>query len=114
MTAQPNWSPVDEQTGSLLDLLADDGSAIPGPDEEWHHFVVELESVARMDDGVISPNEMRPRIRDKVAPRRVGPFYRRACLTGLIAPCGYDLSNDTKGKNAGRPIRLYAWKLAAR
>lgn len=108
MTTQPQWSPVDTETGDLLSLLADDGTLTKAA--QWDEFTACLRLASVWDDGLVQQNRMRPLIKDKVDPRRVGPFYRRACLEGLIAPTGdWQTSNDHAGKNAGRPMRTYRW-----
>lgn len=106
----PTWSPVDEQTGSLLDLIADDEH--PSVDYEWDIF---RQAILQAADpiGVVRQNSVRPLIAGKIAPRRVGPMYRRACREGLIyATDQWEQSDDKSGKNAGRPVRIYRRKPA--
>lgn len=104
----PAWSPVDEPTGDLLALVAHDETH-PRPAEEWDEFVRAVETVAAIDGGTVSPNAVRPRIRGLVAPRRIGAFYRRALLEGLLRTTGeWVISDDADGRNAGRPCRVYA------
>lgn len=100
------FAPVDEQTSDLLDLIADDGHV--SVDYEWETFKTILHSVATLH-GRVSPNAMRPKL-TQVAPRRIGPFYKRACREGLIEWRGdYETSDDAKGRNTGRPCRVYAY-----
>jgi hypothetical protein len=66
-TGQPAWSPADEQTADLLDLIADDGSAVPSKAEEWALYVRCLRDIttgARTfgTDPVINPNVRPPMI----------------------------------------------------
>lgn len=106
MTA-PTWQPVDEQTGNLLDFLADDGTA--QREAQFAAFVAILRHVAKHNDGAISPNDTRVHTRAEIDPPRVGPFFRRAQLEGLIVAAGWAVSDDAEGKNAGRPARTYRW-----
>lgn len=113
MSTQPAFESVDNYTGDLLDLMADTNH--PSPDFEWAEFRTALAHVARTNGGVIDQNRMRPLTRGVVAPRRTGAFYRRACLEGLIAPTGdWSVSDDTEGRNAGRPMRTYRYLAGAR
>lgn len=104
MTA-PQWSPVDDDTADLLTLVADTDHFSIGL--EWGIFVTAL-MVAAGSDGMVRPNDMRPMLAGRVAPRRVGSFYRKACLEGLIAPTDkWQTSDDAHGRNVGKPARIY-------
>ncbi len=101
----PAWSPVDEETGDLLSLVADTNH--PSPAFEWRTFTDAVVRVAHMHGGQVDQNHVRPLIRGEIAPKRIGPFYRRACLEGWLVFDGYSISADTEGRNAGRPMRAY-------
>lgn len=104
---QPRFAQVDEPTADLLSLVAEDPH--PSVDHEWELFKAALKESAD-PAGYLSQNTVRPLITDKIAPRRVGPFYRRACAEGLIhALDEWEISDDVKGKNSGRPVRKYRW-----
>lgn len=108
MTAQPQWSAVDDATADLLALVADEGH--PSVDYEWDEFVNALRYVADAD-GICRPNALRPLLRGVVAPKRIGAFVNRALAAGLIEPTGeWQTSNDAEGRNAGRPARVYRLK----
>lgn len=101
----PAWRSLDEETTDLLSLIAED--AHPSNEFEWRTFTDALITVANVD-GVVTQNAMRTLLRGKVAPRRTGPFYRRACLEGLLVATGdWEVSDDHEGRNAGRPCRIY-------
>jgi hypothetical protein len=107
MTA-PAWSPVDDSTADLLTLVADAGHV--SADAEWSLFVEALRVVAIGPGGRIGPNELRPLIRGKVAPRRIGAFTNRALSLGLVAYTGeWEVSDDTEGRNRGKPARVMRW-----
>lgn len=103
MTTQPAWDTVDNYTADLLQLVAEDPH--PSSEHEWTEFTRCLRHAADLD-GVISPNRLRPLVRGVIAPRRIGAFTNRAVRSGLVAYTGrYEISDDTEGRNSGRPCR---------
>ena len=108
MSTAPTWSPVDDDTASLLTLVAD--PTHPSVDHEWHVYLAALATIAETNAGIISPNALRPLVRGHVAPRRIGALANRALKLGLIVYTGgYEISDDTEGRNAGRPARIMRW-----
>lgn len=109
MTTAPQWSPVDDETCDLLALVAT-GPPTGTPEHEWSEYVAALEFVAEAREGLIPPNSLRPLVRGVVAPQRLGAFCNRAVSRGLIEATGdWQVSDDTEGRNAGRPMRCYRW-----
>lgn len=108
MTTAPNWQPVDNDTADLLTLVADTDH--PSVAFEFADFLSVVRSVAAAHGGEVDQNHVRPQIRGRVAPKRIGSFYRRACLDGVLAVDGYSISDDHEGRNAGRPMRRYRWR----
>lgn len=107
MSAQPHWQPVDADTGDLLTLLADDGT-IP-TDNEWEVYLAAVREAAD-DAGIVRPNALRPLLRGRVKPCRVGAFTRRALLAGvLVRTGGYEVSDDTASRNGGKPAPVMRW-----
>lgn len=104
---QPVFDSVDNYTADLLDLLAYDHPARPST--QWDTFVEALAAAADPVTGLIDQNDVRPRLRHHVDPRRIGAFYHKAATLGLIAPAGWSVSDDTLGRNSGRPMRVYRW-----
>jgi hypothetical protein len=94
---------VDHATGDLLDVIA-------GSDDHAHHRA-EIErtiwAVALDYDGHINPNHVRARIPTWVQPQLVGPTYRAMTLAGDIEPDGWTTNTDTRGRNSGKPLRMY-------
>lgn len=108
MTTAPQWSPVDDETADLLALVADEGH--PSADYEWDVFCAAPYEVAYYSDCIISPNRLRPKLRGHVAPRRIGAFTYRALPQGLVEYTGdWEISNDTEGRNSGKPARVMRW-----
>jgi len=110
----PQWA--DSGQGDLLELVALGSPSTGTADAEWDSFVAALKRASLYEfGGVIRPNVLRPMVRDEVAPRRVGAFTSRAVARGLIEPTGdFEVSDDTRGRNAGRPARCYRWIGGAR
>jgi hypothetical protein len=105
----PQWSAIEEDTADLLALVALGPLAPKTADEEWAEFVRCLRHAAD-EHGVIQPNTLRPLVRGVVAPQRIGAFVHRATSRGLVAYTGeWQVSDDTEGKNAGKPARVMRW-----
>ena len=107
----PRFEPVDSNTADLLTVLAEQNPATPQEVREWEHFVKTLREVA-LATGLIDQNAVRPLLRDEVKPNRIGAFYRRAALAGLIQPEGWNNSDDLEQRNRGKPTRVYRWLAA--
>jgi len=108
MTSQPTWAPIDDDTASLLTLVADVDH--PSVDHEWTVYVNALTILAELYGGTIRPNDLRPMVRNHIAPRRIGAFTNRALKLGLVAYTGdWQISDDHEGKNAGKPARVMRW-----
>jgi hypothetical protein len=102
----PEWDPVDDATADLLTLVADEHHV--SADHEWRTFTDAVVRVAHSHGGRVDQNDVRPLIRGRIAPKRIGAFWRRACLEGLLVVDGWSVSDDREGRNAGRPMRCYA------
>lgn len=109
MSTQPRWEAVDSEVADLLTLVAD--VEHPSVDFEWEHFLGSLREVAICTaDGLIRPNALRPKLRGQVAPRRIGAFTNRALSQGLVEYTGeWQISDDTEGRNGGKPARVMRW-----
>lgn len=109
----PVWESVDDDTASLLDLLADDGTV--SADYEWDVYVEALRRLGEREDawpvpGTIDPNDLRAAIAGRIKPQRVGAFTHRALSQGLVEYTGqWVVSTDTKGRNRGKPMRELRW-----
>ncbi|MFJ9387766.1 hypothetical protein ACIRON_03030 [Nocardioides sp. NPDC101246] len=108
MTTSPTWSAVDDTTADLLTILAEKNQALPVWADEWDWFLHILREAAK-ETGVIDQNDVRAQLRERVRPARIGAYYRRACLQGLIRTEGWNESNDLEQRNAGKPTRTYRW-----
>ena len=103
----PAWHPVDDTTGDLLSLIADDPH--PSVDHEWQAWLAAVRTVAA-PDGRVDPNRLRREVRGVVAPRRCGAFVNRALAAGLLVWRGdWVVSDDHAGRNGGKPCRTYIY-----
>jgi hypothetical protein len=76
---------------------------------DWSLFRAALAQVVTAD-GLIHQSAVRPLIRGKVAPKKIGTFYRRARAEGLIEDTGErEPSTDFAGRNGDKLSRLYRW-----
>jgi hypothetical protein len=72
--------------------------------------IVEAIRAAIRPDGTVCSNHWRPHIPDWVNPRVVGATVAAPAARGVLIPTGeWDISNDRRGRNTGRPVRVYRW-----
>ena len=75
---------------------------------DWHVFVRAVRAAAR-DDGTVHQSDVRPRIRGRIEPKRIGTLYRRAKAEGLLRDTGQvEPSTDVAGRNGDKLSRIYA------
>jgi hypothetical protein len=110
----PVFESVDDYTTDLLTLVAL-GSSTGTADAEWDLYVAALATVAARHAGLIFPNELRPMVRGKVKPQRIGALRNRAIARGLVKPLEqadprhWEVSNDHEGRNIGKPAAVVEW-----
>lgn len=81
---------------------------------EWVTFTTALREVAATHGGLVHQSAMRQRIRGRIAPKHIGPLYRRARTEGLIADTGNrEQSDDAAGRNTDKLDRIYELAVAA-
>jgi len=107
MSAAPQWSPIDDETHSILALVNDESH--PSVDFEWQEWLNAARHVAGTNAGIVDPNALRELVRGVVAPKRCGAFVHRALTSGLMVREDWVIPNDTTGRNAGRPAMSYRW-----
>lgn len=62
-------------------------------------------------DGTTDANAWRPLIPLYVYPRVVGATVNALMKAGVLVPTGqWVVSDDRKGRNSGRPMRMYRWR----
>jgi len=104
MTAEPQWSPIDDDTADLLALVSAGSLALTAEDE-WRHYLAALLKVAD-GTGLISQNDLRAHL-TPIAPARRGSFMCRAKGQRILIETGqFDVNDDVKSRNRGRPQRL--------
>jgi hypothetical protein len=72
----------------------------PRASSEWAIFRAALREAAT--NGVVHQAAVRPLVRGRIKPERIGGLYRRARAEGLLIEVGHERSDDHVGKNAGR------------
>lgn len=96
--------PVDDYTRSILELIDGD----PIHEDDRAAIVRAIFDAADAADGEIDPNIVRPHIPTWVQPRVVGATYNALATRGVIAWTGeWVTSDDSRGRNSGKPARLY-------
>lgn len=79
---------------------------------EWVVFTTALRSAAR-PDGTVHQCDVRPKIRGRIAPKHIGPMWRRARSEGLVRDTGErEPSNDSAGRNTDKLDRIYELRAA--
>lgn len=60
--------------------------------------------------GQVNSNRVRERIPSWVAPQVIGATYNALRARGLLVDDGWTTNTDRRGRNSGKPARLYRWK----
>lgn len=107
MTAQLEFGfAVDDDTARLLDLIA--GNSDHEKDRE---AIVRAIRASVRPDGTVCGNDWRPRIPRWVDPRVVGATVHALSRAGVLVATGsWAVSDDTCGRNSGKPTRIYRWE----
>jgi hypothetical protein len=96
---------VDPETAAILDLIA--GDPIHDRDRE---AVVDAIRASVAPDGTVCGNDWRGLIPAWVYPRVVGATVHALATRGVLVPTGgWRISDDTAGRNSGKPVRVYRW-----
>lgn len=111
MNTSPAWAPVDPATQHTLTLVADLDH--PSVDHEWVTYLDALTQAAG-EGALVYPNTLRPLVRGKVAPKRIGAFVNTAKAKGILTHAVglngnvmWEINDDTEGRNSGRPAAVY-------
>ncbi|MFD4250402.1 hypothetical protein ACFWQL_11750 [Amycolatopsis thermoflava] len=96
-------APVDAETASLLRLIAGD----PLHAEDRAAVARAILAAAAADGGRVDPNQVRKRIPATVYPRVIGAVYQALARAGVLQSEGWTISDDRRGRNSGRPARVY-------
>lgn len=101
-------APIEGETKATVDLVANDWRS----DEDWRRFVHAVRLAQMEDLDFVIPDNVRHYLTDEngrltINPRRLSAFYSRAVAQGLLEFSHWGINGDTKGRNAGRPARIY-------
>lgn len=106
MIAPPS-APVDDRTAALLRHVSG---------QEQHRLareriVAAIATVADENGGRVDPNAVRALLSDErgltVPPRVVGSVYYALSEAGALHAEEWTVSNDRRGRNIGKPARVY-------
>ena len=99
--------PITGDTRATVELVGEDWRA----DEDWDNFRQTCKAIAATHGGEVDPAEIRRAFSDRgvdMNPRRLSAFYHRAASkNGFLDFSHWGINTDTKGRNAGRPARIY-------
>ena len=99
----------DSHTVAVLALIA--GDPVHARDRE---AIVDAIRASVDYQGLTSSNGWRPLLPAWVYPRVVGATVNALTKAGVLVPTGHWVtSDDIKGRNSGRPARVYRWNGAA-
>ena len=107
----PTFARVDDDTADLLGLIAED----PRKDDEYALFLRACWQDAMAHGHYVSVQRVRRRMSNEhgliVHPRTYSAFWSRACAKGgpMVTTVEWDLNDDKRGKNSGKPQRLRKW-----
>jgi hypothetical protein len=100
-------SPITGETAATVELVGNDWRS----DEDWDNFRQTCKAIAATHGGEVDPANVRQAFADRgvdMNPRRVSAFYHRAASkNGFLDFARWGLNTDHKGRNAGRPARIY-------
>lgn len=106
----PRFAPVDDDTASLLDLIAED----PRVEHDYRLFLNACEEVA-LGHGIVTVNAVRSLLTAtngdlRIRPQRLSAFWRKAELDGHLARTGeWDICQGSGSGNNGRPQPRRRW-----
>ena len=99
----------------LLDLIANDPS--PWRVAERDRIVAAIATDAELHDGEVNANRVRRLLSNDhgltVNPRVLSATYSSLRSRGVLRVTGWTTSDDTRGRNGGKPTRLWLWVGAA-
>lgn len=111
MTAQPHWSPTDDDTADLLTLVAT-GSLVTQSDLDVDAFLDACRRDAMAHDGLVSVNRVRALMSDRdIEHHRYSAFWSRFTGQGrpMVKADGWETCEGSASGNDGRPYRLRRW-----
>jgi hypothetical protein len=107
LLAEP--SPADRDKDAVLALIS--GDPLHARDRQ---AVVDAIAASVRPDGTVCSNDWRPLIPTWVHPRVIGATVNALMKAGVLIPTGqWVISDDRKGRNSGRPMRVLRWNPTA-
>lgn len=98
--------PLDGSTAAVLDLIDSDARR----EDDRARIDDAVRRVAMRDGGRVSTNAVRKQLTNEygltVLPQAIGPRLHTLTRDGVLAVDGWEVNDDTKGGNAGKPLRV--------
>jgi len=98
------YSATDPDTQAILELI--DGDPRHRRDREVIIEAIRADALAH--GGEVDQNRVRPHL-TTVYPRVIGSTYNALAARGVITFLRWTVNEDKKGRNSGRPARVYRW-----
>lgn len=104
-------APIEGEAKAVVESVAEDWRA----EEDWHRFViaVEMAAVASEDGLTVHVGSVRRLLTTHdgeltIYSRRLSAFWNKAASkAGFLDAVGWTTNDDTAGRNAGKPQRVY-------
>ena len=105
--------PIDGDTKATVEIVAHDWRS----ETDWGRFENKCR-VAALIHGEVDPSVVRNYLTRggelTINPRRLSAFYSRAAgKSGFLDFSHWGINGDTKGRNAGKPCRIYKLRVTA-
>jgi hypothetical protein len=93
---------------AVTGLVAED----PSHAADVAEIVAAIELDASANSGEVNPNRVRQLLPSHVLPQAIGAVYSTLLRQGRLSEIGWTTNNDRRGRNDGKPIRLYSYDFA--
>lgn len=104
-TSRPAWGSLDAATEAILERINGNDRYT----DDRFEVVRAVLYVADQHDGRVSLNDVRLCLRHLRHPFVVGPTIQSLCRRGVLGVAGWEISDDSKGRNKGKPQRVYRY-----
>lgn len=103
--------PLDDHTAAVVDIVEREERG----EDDRARIDDAVRRVAMRDGGRVSTNAVRKQLTNEhgltVQPQRIGPRLRALTLAGVLEVTGWEINDDTEGRNSGKPLRVRRWVL---
>jgi hypothetical protein len=92
------------RVAAVTGLVAED----PSHSRDVAEVVAAIELDASANSGEVNPNRVRELLPAHVQPQVIGATYSRLVREGRLVEIGWITNRDRRGRNDGKPTRLYS------